>query len=427
MIGSILRHFVKFFGWLIITCFAVALNIWAILEHYLSAKNALELLGFEQSEIWRDKLVGPIIGVFVPSATLPMALALTIAAGQTICLFIVFNDTFSLFDLLKHRREHLESANENQDVDSDNNEDEERKDQAAAYRAELVSASKAEVRAANTRIIETAVYLAVFAIFLVIAINYEMELFRFRSFAGIQQYDSPSDAVTIPTWENLVTTKGGYFAYQLAHWGAWGYLAFTALCCLALERSLRKVGERYQQFCNSLSADQEQEQPIGYDYDGNPVFDANTQIYYDSNGYPVEDFEPLQAEAVSAGTVPPHPVPDATYEPSIYEPASTIPPISHQQSSQETLFDPPAAPPEPQTDEPFVVQQADGSELREVISATGTRVSLAEALANPDVYFVNHATGQIWDRAYWNTLHEPDSDSQSGDDPESSHTKSASV
>jgi hypothetical protein len=213
----------------------------------------------------------------------------------------------------------------------------------------------------------------------------------------------------------------------LAQWGAWGYLAFTALCCLALERSLRKVGERYQQFCSSLSTGQEQEQPLSYDFDGNPVFDANGQIYYDNNGYPVEDFEPLPSEAESAGTISPYAVPDAAHESSIHEPASTVPPDSPQPSSQGTLFDPPAAPQGPQTDEPFAPHQAAGSDLREVIGATGIKVSLAEALANPNMYFVNQATGQIWDRAYWNSLHEPDSDSQPGDDPEPSRSKSASI
>ena len=45
------------------------------------------------------------------------------------------------------------------------------------------------------------------------------------------------------------------------------------------------------------------------------------------------------------------------------------------------------------------------ADLREVIGRHGERVTLADALKNPERFHVDTAAGQIWDRDYWNQIH----------------------
>jgi hypothetical protein len=53
-------------------------------QHYLSAKDALEKLGTDQVPLWMDGLLGAFLGAFMPGATLPQAIALTLAVVETL-------------------------------------------------------------------------------------------------------------------------------------------------------------------------------------------------------------------------------------------------------------------------------------------------------------------------------------------------------
>jgi hypothetical protein len=418
-VGMIGKRVVKFIGLLLVLSFVLVINAWLALEHYLNAKNALELLGTEQGEIWRDKLIGPYVGAFAAHATLPMALALTIALGQSIGFYCLFNIIFQLIQLFQHRWRHREIVR--------NQEQQENEQQ--------VSESKTEVQAATTKIIENTLILLLLGGLLIVTVDYEVELFRFRSFAGIQQYDSSLDAVTIPVWGELIKEKGKFLAYQLAYSGAWGYIAFTALCCLILEVSLHKAGDLYDNIWalieqarnQNVTPAANQEAFYGYDYDGNPVFDPNGQVYYDVDGNPTGELETDRSEGDEPTTHRVETDPNGQSQSAGINPGEAGDSEVHARY-QRPIFDPPSAPAEgssrPHGNDSTAASENDAN-LREVIGVPNQRVTLVEAVARPDLYYVIQATGQIWDRAYYESLHGPVDGS--GDDPEPPKSHSASV
>lgn len=399
--AAIIKHIIKFLGWLFLAVVSVALNCWAIIEHYLSAKGALELQGVERQEIWRDKLVGQVFGAFVPGATLPMAMALTIAAGEAICLLIVFNYLFRIFDLFRNWREYRIQKREITELETA--ESQRWDDSQAAKLADQRKVYEAEMRGYAFKITEAAAALALFIFILVYAVSYEMELFRYRSMAGIvaadsqgqrdnktnlpKKPDSPEkQAVNMPAWEYLPSDRLRRFSYQLAQAGALGYLAFTALCCLALEQSLRKSGEQFDQVHFAFTQQQPALTDDGSEYAASPdppPDDSGTNVV--SNPWPAEP-DPVQPTAFAA-------------EPEFEPRATEVPP-------------------------PTAERRADEPATQEVIGRRGERVSREQARRDSHRYYVNPVNGEIWDRATWERLHGPEDGSQDGD-PEAPRAKGA--
>ena len=137
------------------------------MEYYLSVKSALELVGFEQQEMWRDPLVGRVLGAFMPEATLPQAVALTFAVTEALVLVIAFQVMTWIGRLLHHRRAMRDLGND------------------------------AEAGEAVVEACERVALLAVLGAVLVVALRYDFELVRLRVVAGSLGMELPEEVAQI--------------------------------------------------------------------------------------------------------------------------------------------------------------------------------------------------------------------------------------
>ena len=175
MASTFIRHFVGILGWACLFAVAGALALWTIVEHYLSVKSALELVGFEQQEMWRDPLVGRVLSAFMPEATLPQAVALTIAVTEALALLIVCEVVTRIVRLLHHRRAMQDLGND------------------------------AEAREAVVQVWERVALLAVIGTVLVVALRYDFELFRLRAVAGSLGMELPEEVARLQDWAALAS------------------------------------------------------------------------------------------------------------------------------------------------------------------------------------------------------------------------------
>ncbi len=317
-----------------IAVLTLAINAWAVVEHYLSVKNALELLGTERLPLYKDELLGQLIGAFVPNATLPLAIALTVATVEAIGLYVLFHELFEVLALNRHRRQALRAGDE---------------DEAAE---------------ALHRIIMGTTVVVIFAVLLVPAIRFDLALFRFRSLAGTMA--DPTLAAQMPGWASQLRDQGDFFSVQLAQIGAWGYLAFTAIGCLVLERAFSKTGIQVALALQGLDDWWERGRENG------DRFEEDGQWVEASEEPDVEQQDPL-----------PDPV-----EPAPKETAGNARPTDDQ----------PVAGKEP---------AADGPTLHDVVGGQpGERVTLEQANSDKDRYHVDLATQRVWSRTLWEQIHD---------------------
>ena len=207
MVSNSIRHAVGTLFWVGLFALIAAMTCWAVLEHYLSVQSALELVGFEGREVWRDSLVGPFLNAMAPGLTLPQAVAATIAVIEAVMLLIICDLVARIARLLEYRRS---VRHQGQDAEA----------REAAYRA-----------------IGYTALLAVVAALLVPALRYDFELFRLRALAGAMGMEFPNEVAELASWASIAGEADLPYSIWLAHAGAWGYMAFTALACVALHYS----------------------------------------------------------------------------------------------------------------------------------------------------------------------------------------------
>ncbi|GAB4285312.1 MAG: hypothetical protein Kow0092_39420 [Deferrisomatales bacterium] len=222
---QIARNFVAFCLWLLAAATVAAMGFWAALENYLGCRSALELLGYEKAPLGTDPLLGEVLGVFFPNATLPNAMALTTAAVVAVGLFVFFHELFKIFHLAHYAHE-------------------------ARQREEL-----AQVREALWRLFLSAAVVAISAALLYRVMGWNVFLFRFRCICGVLGIEDPVVAAsTVESWGKVLSTYGHLYSVRMADRGAWDYLAMTAIACLMLEVTLVKVADRFARFTASAHA-----------------------------------------------------------------------------------------------------------------------------------------------------------------------------
>jgi hypothetical protein len=424
MMSRFLRHFCRLCWWIFICIFSLMINWWAVVEHYLGAKNALELAGTERQELAHDGLMGSMFSAFIPTATLPMAMALTLSCMEAMAFLIISYLLIELVSLFHHRREMVNA----QDA--------------------------AELSAANWSIMKDIIFVTIITLLLIPAIRWDLALFQFRSLAAAGAIEDPAIAARMASWTEAFKSRGHEAGVALAQIGAWGYMAFTMLGCMGLEFSFEKLGNETRFLLDPIEAwwksirkpAENQESFYGYDANGQPVYDPSIPLAYDAEGNALEeatsgaeraqdacggiqDFEhPLHAtdeqpeqdssglsEDLEAGRETSQPQPPSRQEGNLVADNPTDPHNAENTVGQ-PLFN---LPPEPQTPaaSPHVTApvQAFGSrgDQHAVIGGeSGEGMSLAAALADPDRYYVDTPTGRIWDRAYWEQLHNPNTTSK---------------
>lgn len=414
MVSVTIRRLGAFVFWLGLFVVVLCATFFAILEHYLALKSGLEIAGFEPIPIKGDELVGPFLTAFVPNATLPEATALTIALFDFLAFLIVFDALFWAVEL------------------------------AQFHRASKAAERPDEAAEAKNQLIATGVVLFVSLVLLFPALGWEISIWRFRSIAGAMGIEHLTNVGGIPDWEQLRETIGGTFIYQLARIGAWGYIAFTALGCIALDQCGRRMGRQLSLLLSPLDLALASHQGP---YDLRARSDSGfrnqpTAGTIQSQSIRRRSLRDRVASAFAAlrdwfkriprgrnqrpaypewsGSFQPSPVSNQPWpsrmpnvaqfvpwpqEPSLNpdheEVASQAGPISLGQRDPDPQPQPQSQPqPQPQS---WSLDQ----ELRDVIgSKTRQRITLSDALSNPKKYFVDRATGRIWDRTLHDLLHE---------------------
>lgn len=104
MISATIRNVIRCCWWLAITAIVLVAAAWSVLEHYLNAANALELLGTEQKPLSADSLLGTVLSAFLPQAALPQAMALTISLIEALAFFFIANTLMDILGLIRHYR-----------------------------------------------------------------------------------------------------------------------------------------------------------------------------------------------------------------------------------------------------------------------------------------------------------------------------------
>lgn len=256
-------------------------------------------------------------------------------------------------------------------------------------------------RLASQLIIRDVVLIVFFVIPLAFALFWDLELFRYRSVCGALQIDAPAVATTsITNWGLQLRERSHLFAWVIAKFGGWGYLAVTALACLALEFSFHKIGESWARFLSGFqgilkpSGRPEPEMTLyGYDEDGQPVYSPDEVITYGVDGNPLRRPSPERSiEAAADGT-----------EPALESPAP-------QYDAQD------GGPADVRSDNDLLNEGNrsehrccgfEGEDRQKVLaSPSDERLTFSEALAAPDLYHVDIANRQIWWRQYWRNIHD---------------------
>ena len=418
----------NFFGLI----FLVAANILVmsvfialIIANYLACKVAFDFLGYDGLPLAREAFIGQIIGPFFPEATLAHFYAFVVAVVISMGLFILFNRLFHIWELYKERRHYL-SQNDKES-------------------AEIIL----------YQIYDDITLIAAILPFLIVALIWDFDLFRYRSVFGALGIEDPVQApLIVENWANQSKSHGHLFAWALASIGAFGYLGITGVASAGLDFSFRRTTERFMRFLTNLEnmfmpgAQQEGSPLCGYDKKRQPVYDQAVPVAYDASGNPVEfygydsDGYPVyDSQTPLAYDAEGNPIKSATgpeADPTEGNSTAASSPEHHQhntrrtsrESSQnhgaagtnnthrdETRTSKAGAAASGSSDnsqgslfiDEEVFQNVGGrrnenNQLKDIIGKSGERISLAEAMADKERYWIDPDSLDIWDRDYRRSL-----------------------
>lgn len=205
------------FTWLCLLLIALAANVWSTLEHYIAARNALELVGTEQSPLGRDPLMGELLSGVIPRATQPAAMALTIAVCVGLGLLYVVLQGFTLVTYLAVRHDASQAGDASQ------------------------------VRAANQHLLSQGLPWLASIVALGLVLAWEWHLFRFRTVASalvVEGVEATGQAAVL---------MGDTHLARLTNWGAWGYLACAFAAALMLEITARRAHTEWELFLEATA------------------------------------------------------------------------------------------------------------------------------------------------------------------------------
>lgn len=337
-----LRSFGRLCGWIIITGGALTVNVALIYANYASLKKAFELSNFESRPLGTDELLGWLFGAFVPTATVADAYALTMAMTIATGQFFVCKCAFELSTLWADRRVYLREGDQ----------------RSADHLLWLI----------YTELATMFVLLALLAP----AIYWDVELFVFRTLCGVLNIvdpTNPEDAAKIANLPQTIELSGNVTGLALAHIGAWGYIALTTVMVLCLEAALRRTANMWKLLEVAVFGSLQPADFVGAAVDQGTV--------------PVSPQSVPEPLVVAPATMNGHGPGTAVQEPH--------PPL---QAESEPL---PAA--SPHTSSLLVKESvASAQELRfPVVGGNGEEVTMSDALAHPERYWIDPDTRQIWD------------------------------
>ena len=346
MVNRICKNFIGLIALFILVFFLCWLNFAEFLARYMSIKAALDFQGYEPFPLHADELAGRVFGAFFPEATLSHFYAIIVSAFITVGLFMVFHLCFSILQLTDDRR------------------------------AFTAMGDAQSARAALNLIVFDAAMAFAFLVPLILAILWDVDLFRYRSVANALGLDDPAAAPRmVEYWPAQLEKSGHLYAWDLTKTGAWGYVGVTAVSCLSLEYAWRKTVRTWDRFAAAME-----------DLVRVPGEDAGTAFRNEDPGLqtdqPPQDEKPATVRAAFpvVEVIPP-------------------PPCRGNGQSREAGDRVEVSAEEPRKDTPAHGTAEDERE-RDVIGAPGARVSLSAALADPARYWVDGDTREVWDAGY---------------------------
>lgn len=345
--GSFLRSFSKWLLMLLMVLFAAALNLGMVLANYLSICLTLEMVGLDTLPLGDDKLFGPFFAGIAAEASLVNLIGAVLACVVALGFFILAHLLHSLWEHGKQAWLQRQEGNETQ----------------VSMRRWLIG--------------EALFWIVLLAPCVIAFTVWDLDMFLFRAVLGAAQIHETADAVLLPAWSKVQAEASDVYAVKLARVGMWGYLSINVMACMILEFFLVKARNRFDEMTTILGSwfDSREQDPGAADslQSDEDHFEAPARYRSD---------EPLVVEPLAE-------TPRAFQGPTLNPdaPIETIP---------ETFVRQPEAMP---------AEQPRGDQKAVLGGRTEERVTLEDALQNPQRYFVDIRSGLIWDREHWESLH----------------------
>jgi hypothetical protein len=143
-------------------CLFSCIFLTLFIANYLACKTSFDYLGYDGLPLAKEAFIGQIIGPFLPDATLSHFYAFVVAAVIAAGLFVMYNRLFHIWELLKQRKGYL-SQNDKESA------------QIILY-----------------HIYDDIVMIAAIMPFLIAAIIWDFELFKYRSVVGALGIEDPA-------------------------------------------------------------------------------------------------------------------------------------------------------------------------------------------------------------------------------------------
>lgn len=343
------RSFILLIVWGALTAVTFGINLMVIFANYMGLKTAFELANFEAARLSLDSMLGPFLGAFLGKATLAHFYALALATAVGFGIFLLFHSLSFLLMLFRERQAHRLAG----DIES--------------------------VRQANWLIVFEIIFSVVLLATLVPVFWWDIELFRYRLAANALNIDHPEVATaSIERWDLLLKTHGHLFSFNLNRVGAWGYIATTAVACIGLEYSLTKLSSAWTTLLNAFESpvvvqDKQQNQWADDWESATPQNEAGVPVPADGDNGQVPEWQPQTRESDAMPAFPPRFGSDTNANAG---------------------------------DDGEGVNPTQRDEPQDVIGGNpGEQVTLAQALANPERFWVDPDNRQVWHTALRSRLH----------------------
>lgn len=368
MLREFVRRMAKLLLWFVLLTAVGMLTIGAIFANYQASLSSFELLGYEMIPLGTDAYLGKIFGALFPDSTLAHFYATTMVGVLAVALFLFSHFIFQLHEYHDDRRSYLRAG----------------ESESAAILSQ--------------RMLWQVIILGALAFLLFYVLRWDVELFQYRSIAGMLGIADPQIApLNVLTVEALRQRYPDLAATELSlSVGPYGYIAVTAISCLALEIIFRKIAEAWAQLVSPLdqwiddrmagsTSLENANQHYGYDENGQPVFDPNVPVAYDHDGKYLTPDSELDEHRIGEG---------------VSEVADSMPDnVEHEVREFNEVGS------REFTDQADAEDMSASVELVDVIgSKSRERISLVAALGDPEKYHVDKHSAQVWDRNHWEQL-----------------------
>ncbi len=354
--------------WFALEFAAVALAVFVGSVNYSGLRSGFELAGMDTRPLSEDPTIGwAYEALGLGNATQADLYAVAVAVAMGVGTFILGHLLVKAMRLLRDLRDY-ERLN-----DSEN------------------------VHRAKGALMVVGGFIALLLPGLIAVAYWDFILFQLRVLSGSLDVVSPKDIWNLHDTATLRDTARQTFGLKLIEVSPWGYLGVTALASLGLEFAIDQGRDAWAAAERSLAELFAANEPQPGQPD--PATDA-AQGSHDSDEQSRErsrnvneparaDDVPTTTSAAGSGGQPersanaPHP---------IVEPISIVEPIATAPASPPRIVGEPT-------------EAARGDERDVVGGEPGHRVTLADALAQPDRYVVDVEGQRIWDRAHYAQLH----------------------